>query len=41
MHDDGLDPELAAGTLDAQRDLAPIGDQDLVEQLASVGRGNA
>ena len=33
MDDDGLDAELAAGALDAQRDLAAIGDQDLVEQL--------
>jgi hypothetical protein len=31
--DDRLDAELAARALDAQRDLAAIGDQDLVEQL--------
>ena len=31
MHRDGLDPHLAAGALDAQRDLAAIGDQDFFE----------
>ena len=36
MDDDGLDAELAARALDAQRDLAAIGDQDLVEQLVGA-----
>ena len=31
MHGDGLDAELAAGAQDAQRDLAAVGDDDLVE----------
>ena len=31
MHDDRLDAQLAAGALNAQCDLASIGDQDLVE----------
>ena len=34
MHRDGLDAHLAAGAQDAQRDLAAIGDQDLVEHGA-------
>ena len=36
MNDDRLDAELAARALDAQRDLAAIGDQDLVEQLVGT-----
>ena len=35
---DGLDAELAAGARDAQRDLAAVRDQDLLEHLASVTR---
>jgi hypothetical protein len=31
MHGDRLDAHFAAGALDAQRDLAAIGDQDLLE----------
>ena len=31
MHGHGLDAHLAAGAVDAQRDLAAVGDQDLVE----------
>ena len=31
MHGDRLDPHLAAGADHAQRDLAPVGDQDFVE----------
>ncbi len=31
MHRDRLDPHLAAGAMDAECDLAAIGDQDLVE----------
>ena len=31
IDDDGLDAHLAAGALDPQRDLAAIGDQDLLE----------
>jgi hypothetical protein len=31
MNGDGGDAQLAAGALDAQRDLAAIGDQDLLE----------
>ena len=31
MHRDGLDPHLVAGAVDAQRDLAAIGDQHLLE----------
>ena len=31
VHRDGGDAELLAGALDAQRDLAPVGDQNLVE----------
>src|SRR5256885_1307532 len=38
MHDDGLDAHFAARALNAQRDLAAVGDQDLVEQLV-VGLG--
>ena len=34
VDDDGLDGQLAARTLDAQRDFAAIGDQHLVEQLS-------
>jgi hypothetical protein len=36
VHHNGLDAELAARALDTQRDLAAIGDQDLVEQLSGV-----
>jgi hypothetical protein len=37
MHGHRLDAELAAGALDAQRNFAPIGDQDLFEhRLAPV-----
>ncbi len=35
VHGDGLDAELAAGAQDAQRDLAAVGDDDLLEH----GRG--
>jgi hypothetical protein len=31
MHGDRLDAHLAAGADDAQRDLAAVGDQDLLE----------
>ena len=31
MDGDGLDAEFLAGAQDAERDLAPVGDQDLVE----------
>ncbi len=31
VHGDGLDAELAAGAQDAKRDLAAVGDDDLVE----------
>ena len=31
MHGDGLDAQLAARALDAQRDLAPVGDEDFFE----------
>jgi len=34
VDDDRLDGQLAAGALDAQRDLAAVGDQYLVEQLS-------
>ena len=34
MHRDGADAHLAAGAMDAQRDLAAVGDQDLVEHGA-------
>ncbi len=34
MHDHCLDPQLPARALDAQGDLAPVRDQNLVEQLA-------
>jgi hypothetical protein len=40
MDDHGFDAELAAGALDAQSDLASIGDQDLVEQLAGYFAGH-
>jgi hypothetical protein len=33
MHDDRLDSQLATGALDAKSDLAPVGDQHLVEEL--------
>jgi hypothetical protein len=36
VHDDRLDAELAARALHAQRDLATVGDQDLVEQLVGL-----
>ena len=32
MHRDRADPHFPAGALDAQRDLAAVGDQDLLEQ---------
>ena len=32
VHDDALDPELAARADDAQRDLTPVRDEDLVER---------
>jgi hypothetical protein len=32
MNDHGADAELAAGPLNAQRNLAAIGDQDLFDQ---------
>ena len=35
VHGDRLDAELAAGADDAQRDLAAIGDQDLLEHARS------
>jgi len=35
MNDDGFDPEFAAGALDAQRNLAAIGNEDFPEH----GRG--
>ena len=38
MHGDGGDAQLLAGALDAQRDLAAVGDQDLVEH-SLLGRG--
>ena len=31
MHRDGLDAHLLAGAVDAQRDLAAIGDEDFIE----------
>jgi hypothetical protein len=31
VHGDRLDAHLAAGAVDAKRDLAPVGDKDLVE----------
>jgi hypothetical protein len=31
----GLDAHLAAGAEDAERDLAPLGDQDLVEHFCA------
>jgi hypothetical protein len=31
VHDHGLDAELAARADDAEGDLAPIGDEDLIE----------
>jgi len=36
VNDDGLDAHLATGALDAQRDLAAVCDQDLVEQLVGL-----
>ena len=36
MHRDGRDAELLAGAQDAQRDLAAVGDQDLVEHAAAA-----
>src|SRR3954451_11606033 len=38
MHSHGLDAHLAAGTMDAERDLAAIGDQDLVEHYSTIIR---
>ena len=35
---DGLDLELPAGAQDAQRDLAPIGDEDFLEHCAEIRR---
>jgi hypothetical protein len=32
VHDDALDPELAARADDAQRDLAAVRDEDLIER---------
>jgi hypothetical protein len=32
VHNDALDPELAARTDDAQRDLTPVRDEDLIER---------
>jgi len=34
---DRLDPQLLAGLDDAERDLAPVGDQDLLEHRRSLG----
>jgi hypothetical protein len=31
VHGDGADPELAQGAEDANRDLAPVGDEDFAE----------
>ena len=39
MHRDGRDAELLAGAQDAQRDLAAIGDEDLLEHRVSQGIG--
>ena len=39
MHRDGRDAELLAGAQHAERDLAAIGDQDLVEHRESSKRG--
>jgi hypothetical protein len=36
MHGDGADAHLAAGAMDAKRDLAAIGYQDLFEHSVSV-----
>jgi len=33
IHDHGLDAHLAAGALDAQGDLAPVGNEDLLEHV--------
>src|SRR6266581_516531 len=38
MDDHGLDAEFAAGALDAQGDLTPVGDQDFLEHGAAVSR---
>ena len=36
VHGDGGDALLAAGALDAQRDLAAVGDQDLAEHYSTT-----
>ncbi len=36
VHDDRPDPEFAAGALHAQRDLAPVRDQHLAEELIRI-----
>jgi hypothetical protein len=36
MHRHSLDPHVAAGAMDAQRDLAAIGDEDFLEH--SLGK---
>ena len=38
IHGDRLDAEFAAGADDAQRDLAAVGDQDLLEHAAATSR---
>jgi hypothetical protein len=38
MHGHGLDPELAAGAMDAKRDLAAVGDQHLLEHGTNLPR---
>ncbi len=37
VHGDRLDAELAAGAQDAQRDLAPVGDQNLLDHCSHDG----
>ena len=41
MHGDGLDAQLAAGAQDAQRDLAAVGDEDLLEHGAAYSMTNS
>ena len=41
IDDHRLDAQFAAGALDAQGDLAPVGDQDLLEHLSAPGRSEA
>ena len=36
MHGDGGDAHFAAGALDAQRDLAAVGDEDLLEHFRII-----